>query len=162
MIMHLKTGKNCYISPLASLRGNIELGDECSIFDFASIRTESELIRIDSFSNVQDNVSMHVDEHYPIKIGKYVSIGHNAVVHGATIGDDCIIGMGAVVMNGSRICSGSIVAAGAVVLQNKVIPEGSLVLVSGIQEHLSVPWSEIPGYFFPPYLVHPKQDSLRG
>ncbi len=128
MIMPLKTGKNCYISHLASLRGNIELGDECSIFDFASIRTESELISIDSFSNVQDNVSMHVDEQYPIKIGKYVSIGHNAVVHGATIEDDCIIGMGAIVMNGARICSGSVVAAGAVVLQNSVIPEGSLVL----------------------------------
>ena len=128
MIMLLKKGKNCYISPLASLRGNIELGDECSIFDFASIRTESELISIGSFSNVQDNVSMHVDEGYPIKIGKYVSIGHNAVVHGATIDDDCIIGMGAVVMNGAKICSGSVIAAGAVVLQNTVIPEESLVL----------------------------------
>ncbi len=128
MLMPLKTGKKCFISPLASLRGNIETGDECSIFDFASIRSESELISIDSFSNVQDNVSMHVDEGYPIRIGKYVSIGHNAVIHGATIEDDCIIGMGAVVMNGARIGSGSIVAAGAVVLQNSVIPELSLVM----------------------------------
>ncbi|MCL4350396.1 MAG: gamma carbonic anhydrase family protein [Candidatus Thermoplasmatota archaeon] len=125
--MSLTTGIKCYISPLSSIRGNVQLGEECSIFDFASIRAEFDEIFIDSYSNIQDNVSLHVDEGFPIKIGKYVSVGHNAVVHGATIQDDCIIGMGAILMNGSRIGEGSIIAAGAVVLQNAEIPAYSMV-----------------------------------
>ncbi len=91
------------------------------------MRGDSAAIFIGAGSNVQDNVSVHVDASAPVVIGDDVSIGHNAVVHGCTIGDGCLIGMGSVVLSRAVIGEGSLVAAGTVVLEGTEIPPGSLV-----------------------------------
>ncbi len=123
----LKKGLNCYISENSSIRGDVILGDDCSVFDFASIRADLGRITIGNCSNVQDNCTFHCDPGHDVTLGKYVSVGHNAVIHGCTVEDYCIIGMGAIVMNGAHISRGSIVAAGAVVLQNAIFEPNSLI-----------------------------------
>ncbi len=123
----MKVGKNCFISDKSSIRGDVTLGDDCSVFDFASIRADIGKITIGNCSNVQDNCTFHCDPGFDVTVGDYVSVGHNAVVHGCTVEDYCIIGMGAIVMNGAHIGKGSIVAAGAVVLQNASFPDYSMI-----------------------------------
>ncbi|OWP54188.1 MAG: gamma carbonic anhydrase family protein [Cuniculiplasma sp. C_DKE] len=123
----IRIGRKTFISDLCSIRGRVKIGNDCSVFDFASIRGDLGSIVIDDFSNVQDNVTIHCDPGYDVKVGKYVSIGHNAVVHGCTIGNNCLVGMGAIIMNGSLIGDGSVIGAGAVILENKKIPENSMV-----------------------------------
>ncbi len=103
------------------------LGESASVFYGAVLRADIDAISIGDRSNVQDNVAMHVDRGVPLTIGSGVSVGHGAVVHGCTIEDDCLIGMGSTVLNGAVIGSGSLVAAGAVVLEGTVVPPGSLV-----------------------------------
>ncbi|SIM70421.1 gamma carbonic anhydrase family protein [Cuniculiplasma divulgatum] len=120
-------GKNTFISNMCSIRGRVRIGNNCSVFDFASIRGDLGSITIGDFSNVQDSVTIHCDPGYDVNIGQYVSIGHNAVVHGCTIGNNCLIGMGAIIMNGSVIGDGTVIAAGAVILENTKIPENSMV-----------------------------------
>lgn len=131
MVMHesmaMEIGKNVYVAGTAVIIGNVRLSDGVSVFDHAVIRGDLNEITIGPDSNVQDNVTIHVDAGNPVRIGRNVSIGHNAVVHGATVDDDVIIGMGAVVLNGSRIRSGSVVAAGAVVTENFESPENSII-----------------------------------
>lgn len=116
-----------FIAPTASVIGDVSLGADVGVYFGAVIRADSATITIGAGSNVQDNVTLHVDPDYPVVVGNGVTIGHNAVVHGATVEDDCLIGMGARVLNGARIGAGSLVAAGAVVLPGTVIPPGSLV-----------------------------------
>ncbi|MCL4323309.1 MAG: gamma carbonic anhydrase family protein [Candidatus Thermoplasmatota archaeon] len=120
-------GNKTYISDNCSIRGDVKIGKECSIFDFASIRGDLGKIIIGDYSNIQDNVTIHGDPGYDVYIGKYVSIGHNAVIHGCRIEDNCLIGMGAIIMNGSVIGKGTVVAAGTVILENSRIPEKSMV-----------------------------------
>jgi carbonic anhydrase/acetyltransferase-like protein (isoleucine patch superfamily) len=85
------------------------------------------VIAVGEGSNVQDNATLHADPGFPVSVGSGVTIGHNAVVHGCTVEDDCLIGMGAVVLNGAVVGAGSLVAAGAVVSQGMQVPPGSLV-----------------------------------
>jgi carbonic anhydrase/acetyltransferase-like protein (isoleucine patch superfamily) len=118
---------DAWVAPNAALVGRISLGAKASIWYGATLRAEIEPIEIGDGSNVQDNVTIHVDPGFPASIGADVSVGHNAVLHGCTIEDGCLIGMGAVVLNGARIGRGSLVAAGAVVAQGVEIPPGSLV-----------------------------------
>jgi len=91
------------------------------------VRGDSASITLGAGSNLQDNVSVHVDSASPVVIGRDVSVGHNAVVHGCTIGDGSLIGMGSVVLSGAVIGAGCLVAGGAVVLEGTVVPDGSLV-----------------------------------
>jgi carbonic anhydrase/acetyltransferase-like protein (isoleucine patch superfamily) len=98
-----------------------------SVWYNAVVRGDSASITLGAGSNLQDNVSVHVDAEHPVVIGRDVSVGHNAVVHGCTIGDGSLIGMGSVVLSGAIIGSGCLIAGGAVVLEGSVIPEGSLV-----------------------------------
>ncbi len=91
------------------------------------LRAECGPIVIGADSNVQDNCTLHVDPGFPVTVGERVSIGHNAVVHGATVEDDCLVGMGATVLNGAVIGAGSLVAAQALVPQGMRVPPGSLV-----------------------------------
>jgi carbonic anhydrase/acetyltransferase-like protein (isoleucine patch superfamily) len=91
------------------------------------LRADGDSITVGTGSNLQDNVSVHVDHGSPVRIGENVSVGHNAVVHGCTIGDGSLIGMGAVVLSGAVIGAGCLVAAGAVVLEGTLVPDGSLV-----------------------------------
>jgi carbonic anhydrase/acetyltransferase-like protein (isoleucine patch superfamily) len=116
-----------WVAPNATVIGPVTVGAKASVWYGAVLRAEFEPIEIGDGSNLQDNVTVHVDPGFPASIGAGVSVGHNAVLHGCTIEDGCLIGMGAVVLNGARIGAGSLVAAGAVVGQGVVIPPGSLV-----------------------------------
>ena len=117
-----------FIHPLAVVIGNVTLGDHVSVWPTAVIRGDSDWITIGDDSNVQDGTVIHADAGKPTKIGKRVAIGHRAIVHGSTIDDDSLIGMGAVLLNGVHVGSGSIVGAGAVCREGMVIPPNSLVL----------------------------------
>ena len=121
-------GPDCYLAESAAVIGDVTVGADRSVWFGASIRGDYEPIVIGSRSNVQDNATIHCDESHPTVIGNDVSIGHNAVVHGATLEDKVLVGMGAVVLDGAVIGAGSIVGAGAVVTKNTVVPPGSLVL----------------------------------
>lgn len=117
-----------FVADEAVIAGDVRIGKGSSVWFFASIRAEVDSITIGECSNVQDHCMLHADYDCPIRIGDRVSIGHNAIVHGATIEDDTIVGMGAIVMNGAVVGEGSRIAAGALVAQNKVIPPYSLVV----------------------------------
>ena len=116
-----------FIHPSAFVCGDVELGPRVSVWPFASIRGDTDRITIGEGSNVQDGCVVHVDQGVPCTIGARVALGHRAIVHGATVEDDCLIGMGAIVLNRARIGRGSIVAAGAVVREGQEVPPGSLV-----------------------------------
>lgn len=116
-----------WVAPNASLIGQVSLAASASVWYSATLRAEYEPIEIGWGSNIQDGVTIHVDAGFPARVGSGVSVGHNAVLHGCTVEDDALIGMGAVVLNGAVIGAGSLVAAGAVVPQGAVIPPRSLV-----------------------------------
>ncbi|GAB4168279.1 MAG: gamma carbonic anhydrase family protein [Calditrichia bacterium] len=120
--------ESAYIAASSSLHGKISIGNKSSIWDSAVIRADLAEVEIGENTSVQDNATIHVDEHFPTKIGNNVTIGHNAVIHGATIGDNCIIAIHATVLNGAKIGNNCIVGAGAVVTENSIIPDNSLVL----------------------------------
>jgi carbonic anhydrase/acetyltransferase-like protein (isoleucine patch superfamily) len=116
-----------FVASGARVIGAVTLHEGASVWYNAVLRGDSDTITVGAGSNLQDNVAVHVDEGHPVVIGRDVSVGHNAVVHGCTVGDGSLIGMGSVVLSGAVIGEGSLVAAGAVVLEGTVIPPGSLV-----------------------------------
>lgn len=118
---------SAFVAPGARVIGAVTLAAEASVWYNAVLRGDSASITVGAGSNLQDNVSVHVDSTSPVVIGENVSVGHNAVVHGCTIGDASLIGMGSVVLSGAVIGEGCLVAAGAVVLEGTVVPPGSLV-----------------------------------
>ncbi|MFG2515200.1 gamma carbonic anhydrase family protein [Streptomyces sp. NPDC048584] len=122
-----KIDEDAFVAPTASVIGDVTLGAGASVWYGAVLRGDVERIFVGASSNVQDNCTLHADPGFPVSVGERVSIGHNAVVHGATVGDDCLIGMGATVLNGAVIGAGSLVAAQALVPQGMVVPAGSLV-----------------------------------
>lgn len=118
----------CFIHPLAYVAGDVILGARVSVWPFASLRGDTDAITIEEDTNVQDGCVIHCDAGVPCHIGKRVGVGHRAIVHGATVDNDVLIAMGAVLLNGVRVGSGSIVGAGAVVREGFVVPPNSLVL----------------------------------
>lgn len=122
------TNRAAFIADTATVSGDVTLGEESSVWFGAVLRAEVDSIRIGAKSNVQDNATLHSDHGCPVVIGDRVSVGHNAIVHGAHVEDGCLIGMHATVLNGARIGSGSLIAAGALVKEGEVIPERSLVV----------------------------------
>ena len=116
-----------WVAPTASLIGQVRLAARVGIWYSATLRAEAELIDIGAGSNIQDGVTVHVDPGFPARLGAGVSVGHNAVLHGCTIEDGVLIGMGAIVLNGAVIGAGSLIAAGAVIPQGMAVPAGSLV-----------------------------------
>jgi carbonic anhydrase/acetyltransferase-like protein (isoleucine patch superfamily) len=120
-------GKRTFVAPNAMILGNVTLGDDTTILFGAVLRADVAPITIGNRSNVQDNAIVHGSDGYPVTIGNNVSIGHGAIIHGCTIEDNCIIGMGAIVLNGAVINEGSLIAAGALVSERKIIPPNSLV-----------------------------------
>jgi carbonic anhydrase/acetyltransferase-like protein (isoleucine patch superfamily) len=118
-------GNNCYFAETATLIGDLIMGDDCSIWFNAVVRGDVNSIRIGNRVNIQDGAVIHCTyQTAPTTIGNSVSIGHNALVHGCTLEDNVLIGMGSIVMDHVVVKSGSIVAAGAVVLENTVIESG--------------------------------------
>jgi carbonic anhydrase/acetyltransferase-like protein (isoleucine patch superfamily) len=116
-----------FVAAGAVLAGAVSLAENASVWYNAVLRAEAEPIRIGAGSNLQDNVSCHVDSGFPLVVGRDVSVGHGAVLHGCTVEDGALIGMNATVLNGAVIGAGSLVAAGAVVLEGTIVPPGSLV-----------------------------------
>jgi carbonic anhydrase/acetyltransferase-like protein (isoleucine patch superfamily) len=116
-----------FVAPTASVIGDVTLEAGASVWYGAVVRGDVERISVGAQSNIQDNCTLHADPGFPVTIGARVSVGHNAVVHGATVEDDCLIGMGATVLNGAVIGAGSLVAAQALVPQGMRVPPGSLV-----------------------------------
>lgn len=118
---------SAWVAPNATLVGGVTLGERTSVFYGAVLRADVDTITIGADTNLQDNVTMHCDPGVPTAVGARVSVGHGAILHGCTVEDDCLIGMGATVLNGAVIGAGSLVAAGAVVLEGTIVPPGSLV-----------------------------------
>lgn len=117
-----------FIHPSAVVLGAVHLGEDTSVWPTAVIRGDADQITIGARSNVQDGAVIHADLGVPTTIGKDCVIGHRAIVHGTTLEDGVLVGMGAILLNGTRVGSGSIIAAGAVVLEGTQIPPGSLVV----------------------------------
>ena len=120
-----KIGKNCFIAENAVIIGDVTIGDDCSIWYGVVLRGDVNTIRIGNRVNIQDNASVHTLYQRSVTIiGDDVSVGHNAVVHGAKVGNNVLVGMGAILMDNAEIAEGSIIAAGAVVLSNEKLEPG--------------------------------------
>jgi len=117
-----------FIADTASVIGRVILGEETSVWPGAVIRADSEPITIGDGTNVQDNAVLHVDPGVPMTIGRRVTVGHQAMLHGCTIGDGCLIGIQAIVLNHAVIGEQSLVAAGAIVTERKQFPPRSLIM----------------------------------
>lgn len=117
-----------FIAPGVVILGDVAIQAQSSVWYNSVLRGDTDAIRIGRGTNIQDLCMLHADAGYPCQIGDRVTVGHAAIVHGAVVEDDVMIGMRAVVMNGARIGSGSIVAVGAVVTEGVVVPPGSLVM----------------------------------
>jgi len=120
-------GNNCFIAPNATITGNVIMGDDCSIWFNTVIRGDVNFIKMGNKVNVQDGACIHCTyQKYGTTIGNNVSIGHHAIVHGCTVYDNVLIGMGAIVMDNCVVYSNTIIAAGAVVLENTICEAGSI------------------------------------
>lgn len=117
-----------YIDPTARIYGKVEIGEGSSLWPYAVIRAESELVRIGRCTNLQDHVMLHVGYRAPTVVGDYCSITHRVVLHGCSIGDNCLIGIGATIMEGVVIGENSIVAGHSFVADNTIIPPNSIVM----------------------------------
>ncbi len=123
-----KIHQSSYIAPSTIIIGDVTIGKNCGVYSHAVIRGDEGSIVIGDGSNIQDCCVLHTDANHQVTIGKNVTVGHAAVIHGASIDDDCLIGIHATVLNGARIQAGSIIGACALVTENMVVPEHSLVL----------------------------------
>lgn len=121
-------GSDCFIAPNATVRGYVRVGDHCTILFGAVLRGDADRIEIGERCNIQDLACLHADPGFPCRIGDRVTVGHGAIVHGATVESDCLIGMRATILNGAVIGTGSVVAAGSLVTEGKIIPPNSLVM----------------------------------
>ena len=125
-----KIDPSAYIAAEATIIGDVEIGADANVWPGAVARGDVEPIIVGARSSVQDNVVMHTDPGFPLRIGEDVTIGHQATLHGCTIGRGALVGMQAIVLNGAEIGEGSLVAAGALVTEGKVFPPNSLILGS--------------------------------
>ena len=123
-----ESGADVFIHDTAVVIGRVHLGDRASVWPTAVIRGDVEAISVGCDTNVQDGAVLHADPGMPCKVGDRVTIGHRATVHGCTVGDECLIGIGATVLNGARIGSQSIIGAHALVPEGMEIPSGVLVV----------------------------------
>ena len=123
-------GDNFYIAETAIVLGKVKLCTDASVWFGAVLRGDTELVTIGEGSNVQDGAVIHTDIGFPVDIGKDVTVGHQAMLHGCTIGDGSLIGINAVVLNGAKIGSGCLIASNALVTEGMEVPDGSLVMGS--------------------------------
>jgi carbonic anhydrase/acetyltransferase-like protein (isoleucine patch superfamily) len=118
-----------YIDPSAQVIGDVVIGERSSVWPNTTIRGDVNFIRIGDETNVQDNCCLHVQrDEWPLTLGNRVSVAHSVTLHGCAIEDECLIGMGAIVLNGARVGSGSLVAAGALITEGMQVPPGSVVM----------------------------------
>ena len=122
-----KMGKNCYLAENSTIVGEVEMGDDCTVWFNTVIRGDVNYIKIGNKVNIQDGAIIHCTyQKAPVTIGNNVSIAHNAIVHGCTIHDNVLIGMGAILMDGVVVESNSVIAAGALIAKNTVVKSGSV------------------------------------
>lgn len=126
----MKIAPSAKIARQSVVIGDVTIGEASSVFYFSVIRGDVEPIRIGKATNIQENCTIHTSTGYPVEIGDYVTVGHNAVIHGCKIGDESLIGMGAVILDGAQIGKQCLIGAGSLVTKNMVIPDGSLVMGS--------------------------------
>jgi carbonic anhydrase/acetyltransferase-like protein (isoleucine patch superfamily) len=117
-----------WIAPDATLIGNLVIGRDAGIWFGAVLRGDNEEIEVGARSNIQEHAVLHTDMGFPLSIGTGCTIGHRAMLHGCTIGDNSLVGMGAIILNGARIGRDSLVGAGALVTEGKAFPDGSLIV----------------------------------
>jgi carbonic anhydrase/acetyltransferase-like protein (isoleucine patch superfamily) len=125
-----RLAETAWVADSAQVMGNVELDDDASVWFGTVIRGDTEVIRIGKRTNIQDASVLHADVGKPLTIGDDVTVGHNVMLHGCTIGDGSLIGIGAVVLNGARIGKGCLVGAGALVTEGKEFPDGSMIIGS--------------------------------
>jgi carbonic anhydrase/acetyltransferase-like protein (isoleucine patch superfamily) len=125
-----RLGANAWVADSAQVMGNVSLGADASVWFGTVIRGDTESITIGRGSNIQDGSAMHADIGMPIVLGENVTVGHKVMLHGCTIGDDTLIGIGAIVLNGARIGKNCLVGAGALVTEGKEFPDGSMIIGS--------------------------------
>lgn len=124
-----KIAASSYIDPSAQVIGDVEIGERSSVWPNVTLRGDVNFIRIGMESNIQDNSVIHVEHHlYPTILGDRVTVGHLAMLHGCTVEDDCLIGIGAIILNGAHVGAGSVVAAGTLVPERMRIPPNSMVM----------------------------------
>jgi carbonic anhydrase/acetyltransferase-like protein (isoleucine patch superfamily) len=123
-------GQALFVAGSAEIAGDVRAGKNSSFWYNVSIRGDLAPVRIGAGSNIQDNSVLHIERDLPCIIGDYVTVGHRAIVHACTVGNTCLIGMGAIILNGAEIGDESIVGAGSLVTQNKKFPPRSLILGS--------------------------------
>ena len=121
---------SAWVADSAQVMGNVRLGEDASVWFGAVVRGDCESIAIGAGSNVQDASVLHADFGQPLVIGRNVTIGHQVMLHGCTIGDETLIGIGAVILNGAKIGKNCLVGAGALVTEGKEFPDGSMILGS--------------------------------
>jgi carbonic anhydrase/acetyltransferase-like protein (isoleucine patch superfamily) len=123
-------GEGHFIAPSAAVIGDVTLHENSSVWFCCVLRGDADRIEVGAGSNIQDGTVMHADPGFPMVVGKSVTVGHNAMLHGCTIGDGSLVGINAVVLNGARVGKGCLIGANALVTEGMEIPDGSLVLGS--------------------------------
>lgn len=123
-----KIADDAWVAPTAAVMGNVEMGAESSVWFGAVIRGDNDLISIGARSNIQDNSVLHTDPGMPLDIGEDVIVGHQVMLHGCTIGDNTLIGIGATVLNGAKIGKNCLIGAHALITEGKEIPDNSMVV----------------------------------
>ena len=126
----VKIDESACLSPYCSIVGDVQIGADCSVFAGAQIRGDGAPVHIGVMSNVQENCCFHVSGDIPLLVGNHVTVGHGAILHGCTIDDNVLVGMGAIVMDKAHIERDCLIAAGAIVTQGKHFPAGSLIVGS--------------------------------
>ena len=119
---------SAFVADNATVRGSVTLGANSSVFFGAVLRGDRAPITIGSGTNIQDNCVVHIERGIPVHVGNGCTIGHSAIVHSCTVGDNTLVGMGAIILNGAVVGRNCIIGAGALIPQNAVIPDGSLVV----------------------------------
>jgi len=125
-----KIAESAWIAENAVVSGNVEIGENCSVWFGAVIRGDGDAVRIGNNTNIQDNSVVHLDLNGKAVIGDNVTIGHGCIIHNCEIGDGCLVGMGAIIMNNAKIGNNSLVGAGTLVTEGKEFPDNSLIVGS--------------------------------
>lgn len=123
-----KVHESAFVAPGTTVLGDVEIGEDASIWYGTVVRGDVERIRVGARTNVQDNSVLHADAGFPCVLGEGVTVGHRCIVHGAEVGDHALVGMGAIVMNGAKVGSESLIGAGALIPEGMEIPPRSLVI----------------------------------
>lgn len=125
-----RVAATAWVADEAQVMGDVDLGEHTSVWFGVTVRGDTDTIQIGEGSNIQDGSVLHADEGMPLVVGRHVTVGHKVMLHGCTIGDESLIGIGAIVLNGAKIGKNCLVGAGALVTEGKEFPDGSMILGS--------------------------------